>query len=222
MLVSVLNVSKQWKKNELTRWLIFFSIAIIFTILDLLTKYLTYKIKPIDIIPGVLGFRFVSNTGIIWGLFLQGSLWFIIISTLAIPFIIIMFRYIHVFTGRETKQQDNIQPLSPVNNDNKPADIAKETPAPLEAISTNTNEVISNIGSEASNGVGCRKNLLLPEITASEFSIFSILGILTIACGLILAGAIGNLYDRIFYQGVRDFISFYVINWPSLIWLMFI
>lgn len=219
MPVSVLNVSKPWKKNELTRWLIFFSIAIIFTALDLITKYLTYKINTIDIVPGVLEFRFISNKGIIWGLFSQGSLLFIVISSLAIPLIIFMFKYIYVFVCHETNQEDAVQPLPSVNNDGKPLDIAGETPVPIEAISkhTDTNEIISTSAPTNSchdNGMGCQKNLLPPEMPIRKFSVFSIIGMLTIACGLILAGAIGNLYDRIFYEGVRDFISFYIINWP--------
>ena len=230
MPVSVLNVSKPWKKNELNRWLIFFSIAIIFTCLDLITKYLTYQIDPINIIPGVLELKYVNNKGIIWGLFSQGSLLFIVISCLAIPLIIFMFKYIYVFVRDGTKQEDNKQPLSP-NVENKPSDIANETPVPLEntTIKDNDNDShperseepqrdsslpLQNDCGQLSNELKSGNILQLPEMPISKFSIFSMTGILTVACAMLLAGAIGNLYDRIFYQGVRDFISFYIINWP--------
>lgn len=36
---------------------------------------------------------------------------------------------------------------------------------------------------------------------------------MNIALTLILGGALGNLWDRIHYQHVIDFIDFYVVNW---------
>jgi signal peptidase II len=37
---------------------------------------------------------------------------------------------------------------------------------------------------------------------------------LSASLGLILAGTVGNLYDRLIFDGVRDFLYFYLINWP--------
>ena len=35
-----------------------------------------------------------------------------------------------------------------------------------------------------------------------------------VAVALIVAGAFGNVFDRLLYSGVRDFIDFYTIKWP--------
>ena len=39
-------------------------------------------------------------------------------------------------------------------------------------------------------------------------------GWLCAALGLILGGTIGNLFDRVVFNGVRDFLYFYRIDWP--------
>jgi len=150
-----------WLAN---RWTIFLSTALLGTIADLITKHLTMNIST-DIIAGVLGFKFVLNNGIIWGLFSQGSFLFLVIPALAVPLIILMFKHIDLFTSGK----------NPAVNPDTPA-----------------------VPNDDSAKTGKGKAIIM----------------LSIAFGLILSGAIGNLYDRIIYKAVRDFIDFYIINWP--------
>lgn len=37
---------------------------------------------------------------------------------------------------------------------------------------------------------------------------------MTLALSFVLGGTLGNLHDRVFYGAVRDFIYFYLIDWP--------
>ena len=122
--------------------LAFFLIALTGAVLDLVSKsgaFVILKDQPgrmLDLIPGVFGLRWVTNEGIVWGLFPGNNILFLILSSLAIPIIVLLFRL-----------QKNINWW------------------------------------------------------------------LTVSFGLVLAGAIGNLFDRIVYGAVRDFFDFYLINW---------
>ena len=59
--------------------------------------------------------------------------------------------------------------------------------------------------------------LAVPVIMAIFFSIRKPKWILTISLGLVLAGTLGNMYDRFAFDGVRDFIKFnlpWYGDWP--------
>jgi signal peptidase II len=56
--------------------------------------------------------------------------------------------------------------------------------------------------------------LAIPLILAMWFLMEEANWFVSVGLGLILAGTLGNLYDRIAYRAVRDFIDVYIINWP--------
>ncbi len=62
--------------------------------------------------------------------------------------------------------------------------------------------------------------LAIPAIVAVFFSVKRPKWILTASLGMILAGTIGNMYDRLKFDAVRDFLKFYVVSggqekvWP--------
>ncbi|HEX7900470.1 MAG TPA: signal peptidase II [Planctomycetota bacterium] len=62
--------------------------------------------------------------------------------------------------------------------------------------------------------------LAVPAILAIFFSVKRLRWILTLSLGMILAGTIGNMYDRLAHGAVRDFLKFYVVSdgqqkvWP--------
>jgi signal peptidase II len=56
--------------------------------------------------------------------------------------------------------------------------------------------------------------LALPLIVWMYVSARPFRAVKAVALGMVLAGAIGNLFDRLFFGHVRDFIDFYIIGWP--------
>ena len=60
----------------------------------------------------------------------------------------------------------------------------------------------------------------VPVILAIFFSVKKPKWIVTIALGMVLAGTIGNMYDRILFGAVRDFIKFYNLPWMNT-WPLF-
>ncbi|MBI3269615.1 MAG: signal peptidase II [Planctomycetes bacterium] len=60
-------------------------------------------------------------------------------------------------------------------------------------------------------GLSC---LAVPVILAIYFSLRKTTLASSIGLGCVLAGTLGNLYDRIFHESVRDFIDVCAIHWP--------
>ena len=79
-----------------------------------------------------------------------------------------------------------------------------------------------NLGAVWSSFQG-KKNMLTILSLVAIFFIFYILfknkysGLWQLSLGFIMSGAIGNLWDRIFFGGVRDFLDVYVdkYHWPT-------
>lgn len=63
----------------------------------------------------------------------------------------------------------------------------------------------------------------VPAILAIFFSVKKPNWVLTISLGLILAGTIGNMYDRVTVGAVRDFIKFYYVraDGTQAVWPLF-
>lgn len=119
----------------------FILIALTGALLDLSTKAWAFHAleggRTIVVIPGWLNWREGLNPGIVWGLFQKEGRLFVVLSSLAVPVIVVLF--------------------------------------------------------------------LRTRIPSRLF---------TAALGLILAGTLGNLHDRVVYGAVRDFIDFHVIHYP--------
>ena len=123
----------------------FLAIALAGAVIDVVSKYLVFHClnyslhnpKTSTLIPAILRFRCLENRGVVWGLFPEHSILFLILSIIAVPIIVFLF-----------------------------------------------------------------------------FSIKKPNTLIIVSLGLILAGTLGNLYDRISFNAVRDFIDFYIIGWP--------
>lgn len=124
-----------------TPHVLFILAAAIGAVADIVSKSVVFQHtsgqQHLDLVPGVLAFRSVVNTGIVWGAFQGWGGVFSIVTALAL--LLIVWMYI--------------------------------TSKPFRAVKA-------------------------------------------VALGMVLAGAVGNLHDRLVYGYVRDFIDFYLIGWP--------
>lgn len=70
----------------------FLIICIVASCADLLTKHLwAWEGINKELIPGLLRFRYTENPGIIFGSFPEGRVFFLILSILAVPILIVIF-----------------------------------------------------------------------------------------------------------------------------------
>lgn len=131
--------------DRVKKLIAFFAIALSGALIDIISKYVIFQHlnhtsqppKTLTLIPTILRFRCLENKGVVWGLFPEHNILFLILSIIAVPVIIFLF-----------------------------------------------------------------------------FSMKKPTTLVIVSLGLILAGTLGNLYDRLRFNAVRDFIDFYLIGWP--------
>ena len=85
-------------------------------------------------------------------------------------------------------------------------------------------ETLPHVNTGALFGLGSRANILFAFISVAAAGAIVFWSTrrtaltdrwLSMALGLILAGTLGNLFDRIVFNGVRDFLYwYYIVDWP--------